>query len=192
MISAVLAGGYGLTAQEMPDVSGSGGEGAAQSKEAIQEKVKTLESKFVEVVEKIQAVEDKALQDEEVASAKDTFEETLAEQILKEKPELEEALKKRDKYQEYLEGARNGKSLPEDVDMDEVYSEYNDIQRKVMPVEREIMAEDEMKSLHQEYQEKLVAKMKEIEPEIMDLVNQQNELREKYQQLMQKMRGMDS
>ena len=200
--SALLTAGISLSAAEnTPKSSGKAEKGAPQvvspmkssapkDPQAIKQKIQSLESEFMQVVEKIQSVEQQALEEEKVAEAREQYETLLENKILEENPELEETMARRDEYKGYLEKAQAGESLPEGMEIRDVYSEYKSLEQQVVPVQRKVMQDEEVRQVQQKYQQTLVAEMKEIDPDIMELVDRQNKLRQRYRQLMQQMQGM--
>jgi len=200
--SGLLAMGVSLTAagQESQASQNAGTDNAPAfspmqqpsqgDQETIKKQIQSLESEFMQVVEKIQSVQAKALEEEEVAAAKNNYEDLLEEKMIEENPDLETTMAKRDKYKGYIEKVQAGEALPDGLKAQDVYSEYQSLEQQVVPVQRKVMQDKEVRMVQQKYQKKLVAEMKEIDPDIMQLVDRQNQLRQKYRQLMQKMQGM--
>lgn len=150
----------------------------------VQEKVAELEEEFRSISSKLNEVERQALQEDEVAKSKENLEELVEETVIETEPELEEAVEKRSKYAKYIETVQEGGELPEDVDLNEVYSEYNAVHQKVMPVEQRVMQKESVQEEYQKYQEKLVQEMRAINGEVEELMERQREIRNEYQELM--------
>lgn len=167
-------------------------EGSSSDQNNIQGEMQEVESKYREVSEKVQNIRQKAIDKDSVAEARDKFESKLEEGIVEENPDLEDAIEERNKFAEYIEMAQAGEELPEDMNINDVYTKYNAVHQEIMPAEQKVIKQDEVQSAYNEYQDKLVAVMKEIDSNVMDYLTRQNELRDEYQSLVQKMQSQQN
>lgn len=165
------------TAQQQPHY----GQGDAQE---LQQRLNAIESEYVEVATKINNIEQQALDDKQVADARDKFETRLDRRMLEMNPDLEAMLKERQKYSKYIDKVQAGRELPSDVDVNEVYANYNAIQQEIIPVRQQAIEHQEVRTAYNQYQEKLVSKMQEIDSGVTDYIRKQNELIAEYQNLI--------
>lgn len=157
--------------------------------QGAQAKISELEQEFRSISEKLSKIEMQAMGNNEVAEAKESFNSMVEKEVIRTKPEIEDAVRERGKYAEYIEEVQSGGDLPEDVDLNEVYSKYNALHQQVMPVEQEVMQKEKLQEAYQEYQQKLVTQMRSIDPKVMDYLERQREIRNEYQEIVS---GMQS
>ncbi len=148
-----------------------------------QMKMAKLEKEFTAVSSKLSEIEAQAMEQEQVAAAKHRFQETLEEVVMEENPDLEDAFRKRGKYAEYIERARKGAELPDDVDISEVYTKYNAAHQKVLPAEQAAMRKQAVQEAFKRYQQSLLTQMKSVDQDVMDYLERKQEIREEYSQL---------
>lgn len=164
-------------------------EGPDARQQAVRAKMAELEQEFREVAGKLQTIEQEALAKPEIAKAKSEFETMLSEQIVEAKPELKETVEKRSKYSKYIDRVKAGKSLPEDMAIGDVYTEYNKLHQEIMPVEQQVMQEEEIMQAYNEFRQNLLASMEAIDDKARDYMMRQNELRDSYQELVRQIQG---
>lgn len=149
-----------------------------------QAKIAELEEEFRSISSKLSEIEMQAMGNDSVADARDTFNDMVEEEVIRSNPDLEDAVEERSKYAEYIQTVQSGGDLPEGVDLNEVYSKYNSLHQKVMPVEQQVMQKQALQEAYQDYQQKLVSQMRSIDDEVMDYIERQQEIRNEYQQLV--------
>jgi uncharacterized phage infection (PIP) family protein YhgE len=162
---------------------------AAGQQQQAQAKMQEIEQEFREISTKLQQVEQKAVAQKEVASARQQFDSLLEKEILRKDPELKEAVELRGKYAEYMDDVKAGKGLPDGMEINEVYTEYNSVHQKIMPVEQQVMRDEKVQDAYSRFQQTLVSHMREIEPKVMDYLSRQQELRDEYQKLLRSVQG---
>lgn len=152
-------------------------------KAQVQAKMAELEQEFQAISSKLSQIEMQAMENDKVAATKHLFQEKVEKAVLKEDPDLEDALRKRGKYAEYIETAQEGGDLPDDVDINEVYTKYNAIHQKVMPAEQKAMQRDDLQNAYQNYRQTLFEHMSSIDDNVMDHLERQQEIRAEYKEL---------
>lgn len=153
-----------------------------------QAKMAELEQEFQAISSKLSRLEMQAMENDEVATAKHRFQEKVEKAVLKEDPDLEDDLRKRGKYAEYIEAAQEGGELPDGVDINELYTKYNAIHQKVMPVEQKAMQRDDLQTAYQNYRQTLFQQMSSLDDNVMDHLERQQEIRAEYKELASNMR----
>jgi len=149
-----------------------------------QEQIAELEKEFRSLSSKLSEIESEAMEKDEVSDARNTFNDMVEKEVLRANPDLEDALEERSKYQKYIRTAQSGGELPEGVDINDVYSQYNSLHQKVMPVEQKVMQKQELQEVYREYQQKLISQMRSIDDEVMTYIERQREIRNEYQQIV--------
>lgn len=161
----------------------------APEESGAQAKIAELEEEFRSISSKLSEIEMQAMGNEEVAEAKETFDGMVEEEVVRANPDLEDAVEERSKYAEYIQTVQSGGDLPDDVDLNEVYSKYNSLHQKVMPVEQQVMQKEKLQDAYQDYQAKLVSQMRSIDSEVTDYIERQREIRNEYQELVSEGQG---
>lgn len=161
----------------------------APKQSGTQAKIAELEEEFRSISSKLSEIEMQAMANDKVSDARDTFNDMVEEEVIRSDPELEEAVAERSKYAEYIQTVQSGGDLPDDVDLNEVYSKYNSLHQKVMPVEQQVMQKQKLQEAYQDYQQKLVSQMRSIDDDVTDYIERQQEIRNEYQQLVSEGQG---
>lgn len=161
----------------------------APKQSGTQAKIAELEEEFRSISSKLSEIEMQAMGNDSVADAQDTFNGMVEEEVIRSNPDLEDAVEERSKYAEYIQTVQSGGDLPEGVDLNEVYSKYNSLHQKVMPVEQQVMQKQALQEAYQDYQQKLVSQMRSIDDDVTDYIERQREIRNEYQQLVSEGQG---
>jgi hypothetical protein len=88
-----------------------------------------------------------------------------------------------------MEDLQAGKELPEGVEVNEVYSSYNAAHQQVMPVQQQVMQQEDAREAFSEFQQLLIAQMRKVDEKVSDYLARQEALRNEYQSLVQTLQG---
>lgn len=188
-LSIVVSLGTASTAAAQANDPASSTQQPAQQQQQGSSKKAELEEAFRSISTKVQQIEMQAVETEEVSKEKSEFDKLVRENVVEKDPDLAEAVKKRAEYREQIEEVQMGEVDPKEANIREVYSEYNKLHQKIMPVEQEVMNEPKVQEAYQEYRSSLLETMKEIDPQVMQYISRQQEIREKYEKLMRSQQG---
>ncbi len=147
-----------------------------------EEEFQQLYEEYLEINQRLQELQQQALQDEEVAEHYETYSEFLDEKLKETDERAAELVEKRQDTIELIETAQEAGDFER---MQELQQGYQQLNQELQPFMQEVMADPEVQQEREEFEEVLIDKMEDIDPETMPLLNRMNELSNQLDRLMQ-------
>ncbi len=132
-----------------------------------------LYQEYMELNQSLQQIQQQALSDKDIRAMNEKFSNKVETAMLKENPELEPEIIKRNELIEQFEKESENAS-PEKLE--EIKSEYDNVAQKLQPVQEEIMQKEEFQAEVQKIEGAVIDKMEEINPETPKMLERMNEL----------------
>lgn len=139
---------------------------SAQSQEEMFEEYNQLN-------QQLQQIQQQALADKEIASLSEQFSTKLEAAMIKENPEIESAISRRNELVEKFDKSVNSAT---DEELESIRNEYTEVNQKIQPVQEQMMQKEEFQAEVQNIEQAMVNKMEEINPETPQLMKRLNEL----------------
>lgn len=143
----------------------------AQSQEELFEEYNQLN-------QQLQQIQQQALADEEIASMSEELSNKIEAAMIKENPDLESDISRRNELVEEFDKSINSASEEE---LESIRNEYAEINQKIQPVQQQMIEKEEFLAQVQSIEQAMVDKMEEINPETPQLMKRLNELVAKLQ-----------
>lgn len=156
---------------------GMGGAGAQQPQDEMQQKQQEL----MRLSQEINVIERKAKATELVQAKIADLQETMADEIVRQAPALEEPVARQSELLEEL-------TTPGAGDMDaaerqEKVAEYQQIRQQIEPVEQQVQQVEAVVAARDAYYDALTSEMRKIEPQTDDLLNRYREISNEIEQM---------
>lgn len=149
--------------------------------------VNELQQKFMEVTQRITAIQQQAIQDEAVRQKHNEFNEAMNEAVLEVSGEAKELIDEQDALRGKILGSEELKK-PSAERSPEYMAEvqrYQTIEQQLAPIRQQIAHVPAVLEKQKEFEEALTAKMAEIDPQTPQLMTIRQEIVEQYRQAMQ-------
>lgn len=161
----------------------------APAQQEVFQQVQQLRSQLQQVEQRLQQVQQNALAKPEVQAEKNSYDDALKEAMVALKPELENALEKRDEIVSELTASNelNKPAEQRSEDFHNKIAEFQKLNAEIQPVAERASQAPEVQESFQQYEKALVSEMEKEEPNIQQLFAQHTQLRNQYQQLVQQM-----
>lgn len=163
-------------------------EQAASDPQQEQPDMNDLRQKFIEVSQRINAIQQQAIQDDSVKEKHDMFNTAMNEAVLK----LDNGAKEWIDEQETLRNKILGSEELTNPDaqrspefMDDV-QKYQALEQRLAPMRQQVAQEAAVVEKQKAFEQALISKMEEIDPETPQLLSSRDEIIDQYRQTMQK------
>ncbi|MDQ8184549.1 hypothetical protein [Pelagicoccus sp. SDUM812002] len=140
---------------------------------------------LVKIDQRINAVEKQAMLDSEPMEAEATYVEELKKAAIEKHPEVREKLERQEELISELKGDPELNMPPENrsEEFAEKLDEFKGLRDEINPVVQSVSSDPEVRESYQAFQETVVKKMKELEPQTEELLAQRAELADRFQEL---------
>lgn len=146
------------------------------------EEFQQLYQEYMEINQRLQQIQQQALQNENVADHAEEYSSFVDEKLRNIDARAGELVDKREEKIDLIQAAQA------DGDFEiiqELQQEYEQISQELQPYMQQAMADEEVQERRNDFEEVLVAKMEEIDPETVPLFNRMAELSEMLDRMMQ-------
>lgn len=145
---------------------------------AVQAEMQSLLTELQNVSDRILVAQEKARQDEEVQKALTDYGRTLRDEMLKISPEQEEAIEQKNELLEEIvkEETPEASDAEAQAAYQEKIREYQRLRQELAAVESKAVQTPAVQEKQEAAQQAQINKMKELEPDLMKLVQQRNEI----------------
>lgn len=139
-----------------------------------------LYEEYMQINVQLQQIQQQALADKKIESMNRQFSEKLESVIIKENPELETSIKKRNELIDKFEASRETASQEK---LDELKTEFEMVAQELQTAQQNVIQRDEFKKELKDIEDAVINKMEEINPETPALFAKMNELGGKLQKM---------
>ncbi len=157
----------------------SGGLVFAQTQD---EEFQQLYQEYMELNQRLQQIQQQALQDENVAEHAEEYSAFVDEKLREIDPRAGDLVEQREETIDLIQAAQAEGDFES---IQELQQGYEQISQQLQPYMQQAMADEEVQERRNEFEEILVGKMEEIDPETVPLFNRMAELSEKLDRMMQ-------
>lgn len=139
-----------------------------------------LYNQYMEINVQLQQIQQQALADKEIESMNRQFSEKIESVIIKENPELETSIEKRNELIDKFEASRETASQEK---LDELKTEFDLVAQELQAAQQDVIQREEFRNELKEIEDAVINKMEEINPETPALFAKMNELGGKLQKM---------
>lgn len=139
-----------------------------------------LYDQYMQINVQLQQIQQQALADKEIESMNRQFSEKIESVIIKENPELETSIEKRNELIDKFEASRETASQEK---LDQLKAEFDLVAQELQTAQQDVIQRDEFKKELKEIEDAVINKMEEINPETPALFAKMNELGGKLQKM---------
>ncbi|MFP4282211.1 MAG: hypothetical protein ACLFU2_06280 [Opitutales bacterium] len=161
----------------------------AQMDAETQQRVAEIQQEFNELNNRLQAIENEAMLEDEVAEAYRSYRNVLAERMMAINPEAEDAIERREEIYSLVNEVRRGEKEPDDTEVQEAYAEFNQLQQQLSPIEQRAIRDEEVASVREDFREELNETMADLDDNTDELLSQRDELVEEYRNVVASAQG---
>ncbi|MDQ8198402.1 hypothetical protein QEH56_09600 [Pelagicoccus enzymogenes] len=140
---------------------------------------------LLEIDQRIDAVEKQAMLHAGPKAAEADYVEELKKAAIEKSPAIEDKFERQDELIEALSGNPQLRMAPEERSPEfvEKLDEFKGLRNEINPVVQSVSSDPAVRESYQEFQDTVLARMKELEPETADLLAQRAELAERFEAL---------
>lgn len=189
----------GLTAQtQLPTQPGTGPQEGLQSAPGgeaaeVQQEMQQVAMELQSLSQRIQSVQQQAREDEAVEQALLDYGRTLRDEMIEIAPDKEEQIRRKTELLEEIVTTDTSSLDTQDQEgFGEVLQEHQQLRQELNEVEVQAAQVETVQEKEQTARNIHIAKMEELEPELMNLVQQANQLNSRLQQLQQQLQTTGS
>ncbi len=150
--------------------------------QAQDEEFQQLYQEYMEINQQLQQIQQQALQDENVAELAEEYSAFVDEKLREIDPHAGELVEQREETIDLIQAAQAEGNFEA---IQELQQGYEQISQQLQPYMQQAMEDEEVQEQRNEFEEILVGKMEEINPETVPLFNRMAELSEKLDRMMQ-------
>lgn len=143
---------------------------------AQDEELQQLYQEYMQINQRLQELQQRALMDEAVAEKAEEYSDFVDAKLRELDPRAAELVQKREETIDKMQIAQEEGDFES---IQELQYEYQEISQELQPYLQRAMQDEEVQRRQQEIEEVLIAKMEEIDPETIPLLNRMMELSEK-------------
>lgn len=178
----------GFTAATLALLAGSAraeGLGTEQVASEPENELAAVRRQLVEIDQRIDAVEKQAMLHAGPKAAEADYVEELKKAAIEKSPAIEVKFERQEELIEALSGNPQLRMPPEERSPEfvEKLDEFKGLRNEINPVVQSVSSDPAVRESYQEFQDTVLARMKELEPETADLLAQRAELAERFEAL---------
>ncbi len=149
-----------------------------------------IRAEFAQINETLQQIQSEAMQDPAVQETEEAYQEALEKEMLAIAPkESEPMVKKRFKLSDRLDAATSGDSQMSQQQLVSLNQRFEKARESVAPIEEAAAAKPDVKAKQDAMLSQIANKMQEINPNFVQLVQQQEALAREFRQIQQQLDG---
>jgi len=146
------------------------------------EEFQQLYDEYLQINQQLQQLQQQALQDENIAGYAERYSAFVDEKLKEIDTRAEELVDQREETIDRIEAAQETGDFE---GIQELQQAYEQINQELQPFMQQAMQDQEVQERQQELEEMLIAKMEEIDPETIPLLNRMSELSQELDRMMQ-------
>lgn len=138
-----------------------------------------LTQEYMKLNQELQTIQQQVFQDPAISKKTEELSDLKDKKMLEIDPNAKELLSKRDSIADDFEKAQNNGNQPK---MQELQQNYQKINKKLQPLNQQVMQIDEVQKKQQEIQSEVILKMQEIDPTTNEKIKRIQEIQREMQQ----------
>lgn len=154
----------------------------AQQQPQQDERSQQLYNEYSQITATLQQTQEEALQDDEVVEIQNELEQKIKVAMIEENPKVEQKFEKRDNL---IDDFRVAQQEGDQEKLASIQEQYHLLTQEIKTVEDKVNEKPEIKKESQKFEEKVIEKMEEINPDVPDLMTKLTQLKEEIQNLDQ-------
>ena len=150
--------------------------------QAQEEEFQELYQEYLEINQRLQQIQQQALQDESVAEIAENYSNFIDSKLKDLDSQAADLIDQREETIDEIESAQEEGDFES---IQQLQEDYERITQQLQPFMQEAMQDEEVQERQRELEQVLIAKMEDIDPETMPLLNRMQELSSELDRLMQ-------
>jgi hypothetical protein len=146
------------------------------------EEFQKLYAEYLEINQKLQQVQQQALMDENVAQQAEGYSSFIDAKLKELDPRAGDLVDQREKTIDDIQAAQEDGNFEKIQELQQVYEQ---VSQELRPYLQQTMEDPEVQERRNEFEEVLIAKMEEIDPQTVTLFNRMAEIADTLDQIMQ-------
>lgn len=139
-----------------------------------QNEAQQLYMEYNQLNQQLQQLQQQAMADEQIAQQGEALDEKITDAMVEKNPKIQETLDKRD---ELINNYQAAQQSGDQEKIQQLNQEFQAVSQKIQTEQQQVMSNPELKSDVEAFQETVMNKMEEINPEVPQLMNRMQEIR---------------
>lgn len=157
-------------------------QGQMQQMPQQQNPAQQLYMEYQQLSQQLQQIQQQAMQTEPLATEGEQLDQKITDAMVENNPEIQTSL---DKRENLISQYQTAQQAGDQAKLQQLQQEFQQVNQKIQSVQQQVMAQPELKADVEAYQEKVMTKMEEINPEVPQMLTRMETIGQQLSQMQQ-------